>query len=99
MTRWQHKLSPAALSAAMRGGTQTWGQWASADDHIRYCEPVEAASRRRCRCGCHRRATHRGMANGIALTSGCELSMRRWVRDGFAKPRPSVLPLPDGGER
>src|SRR6266852_905611 len=75
-----NKLSSAALSAAMRGGTTGWGQYASEIDHIRYIEPVLPRSRRRCHCGCKRRATHVGKANGIALTLGCELAMRRWIR-------------------
>ena len=37
--------------------------------------------RRRCTCGCEQRATHLGMANGVCLTMGCELYVRRWVRD------------------
>lgn len=75
-----NKLSPSALAAAMRGGTQEWGLHGSAIDHVRYAEPVPAKSRRRCHCGCKRRATHNGMANGVALTDGCELAMARWVR-------------------
>jgi hypothetical protein len=39
-------------------------------------------SRRRCYCGCGKRATHTGLGDGLALTLGCELSIRRWVRDG-----------------
>lgn len=80
-----NKLSPAALSAAMRGGTVDWGRYASAVRHVRYTQPASPKSRRRCRCGCKRRATHLGMANGIALTSGCELSMTRWVQTGRYK--------------
>lgn len=76
-------LSPAALKAAMEGGTATWGQWASSEKHVRYMEPLEPEYRlRKCRCGCLRRETHRGMANGMALMEGCELEVRRWVRDG-----------------
>lgn len=75
------KLTPAALSAAMRGGTEAWGKWASARVHLRYADPIDGRSRRRCHCGCKRRATHVGKANGIALTSGCEIQVRRWVRD------------------
>ena len=73
-------LSPAAISAALRGGTKEWGQRASDTDHVRYMEPVAARSRRRCQCGCKSRATHRGMANGITLVQACELVVRRWVR-------------------
>jgi hypothetical protein len=39
-------------------------------------------SRRRCYCGCGKRATRTGLGDGLALTMGCELSIRRWVRDG-----------------
>src|SRR5438128_8501144 len=71
-------LSRTALSAAMRGGMVEWGLWGSSE-HIRYAQSVRPASRRRCHCGCKRRATHCGMANGICLTTGCELSIARWV--------------------
>lgn len=75
------KLSPPALAAAMRGGTVEWGQRGSAEQHVRYVEPIGKTRRwRKCHCGCGRRGTHRGMANGICLTSGCELSMHRWAK-------------------
>ena len=45
--------------------------------------PVESTSRRRCHCGCKKRATHTGRNNGIALVTGCEMYIRRWVRDGI----------------
>jgi len=77
-----NKLSRAALSAAMRGGVDGWGQFGSADLHVRYMELAPSASRRCCSCGCKRRATHIGMANGICLGMGCELSIRRWVKAG-----------------
>ena len=77
-----NNLSPTALSAAMRGGTTAWGQYGSSIDHVRYAELAPSKSRRRCHCGCKRRATHSGMANGVALTMGCELLMARWVRGG-----------------
>lgn len=38
-------------------------------------------SRRRCAC-CNRRSTHVGLGDGVALMSGCEMTVRRWVRDG-----------------
>jgi hypothetical protein len=84
-------LSPAALSAAMRGGTDLWGQWGSAGDHVMYVEPVHADQRRRkCRCGCRRWHTHRAMAHGVCLGTGCELSMHRFARgarlSGRAQP-------------
>jgi hypothetical protein len=76
-------LSPSALSAAMRGGTDGWG-WRASIDHVRYMEPVEPRSHRRCHCGCGKRAAYAGKSNGIALSMGCELSIRRWVRNPMA---------------
>lgn len=61
-----------------------WGSRGSATEHRRYLEPVDGRSRRRCSCGCKTRATHRGMANGVCLMSGCEFFVRRWVRDGIS---------------
>jgi hypothetical protein len=72
-------LSPPALKAALLGGTEGWGSIGSLS-HVRYCEPMKPGERRRrCHCGCARLTTHRGMANGVALADGCELSVRRWV--------------------
>jgi hypothetical protein len=83
MTIDLNKLSKAALSAAMKGGTEGWGQYADASSHVRYCEPDKVRGRkRRCSCGCGGPATHVGIANGLALAGGCELSMRRWVKAG-----------------
>ena len=76
------KLSPAARSAAMRGGTEKWGQHANARTDVRYMEPVRPTSRKRCQCGCKKRATHYGKANGMVLAKGCEMKIRRWMRDG-----------------
>lgn len=73
-------LHPNALSAAMRGGTESWGTWGSVNEHIRYAQPV--SSRGRCHCGCKGRRTHNGMCNGVALASGCEFYVRRWVNAG-----------------
>lgn len=73
-----NKLSPAALKAAMQGGTELWGKYGSARDHVRYLEPFK--SRKKCRCGCNGPVTHLGKANGVALTSGCEMHVRRWVK-------------------
>ena len=76
------KLSPAALSAAMRGGTDGWGKMASIERNVCYVEPLTNASmrRRKCHCGCGRRCTHGIFANGIIMGGGCELSMRREVK-------------------
>lgn len=67
-----------------------WGSWGSATEHARYMALAGSRSRRRCQCGCKRRATHRGMANGVALVMGCELYVRRWVRDGIRARRVST---------
>lgn len=80
MTADLDKLSPAALSAAMRGGTDSWGAWGNSETHIRYVEPTK--SRRLCLCGCRRRVTHIGMCNGVGLIWGCELRVRRWAKGG-----------------
>ena len=44
---------------------------------------VPPTSRRRCGCGCGQRATHTGTGQGAAMVTGCELAIRRWVRDGL----------------
>ena len=46
----------------------------------RTAHPLPSTSRRRCSCGCKRRATHSGAANGICMVIGCELHVRRWLR-------------------
>lgn len=79
------KLPPKALAAAIKGGTDGWGQVASARTDVRYSQPVRPASRRRCSCGCRRRATLMGMANGLALATGCELAIARWVKTGMLR--------------
>lgn len=58
-------------------------RWGSASAHTRDSWPITGpGGRHKCRC-CGRPATHTGGANGIALTSGCEMYIRRWVRDGY----------------
>lgn len=81
-------LSKSALSAAMRGGTAGWGELGSSVRHIRYSEAVERrpGRRKKCWCGCGTVQTHRGMANGVALTSACELGIARWVKTGNVRP-------------
>lgn len=49
--------------------------------HRRTMTLVPPKSRRRCRCGCKTRATHMGQCNGVTLVMGCELYIRRWVRN------------------
>jgi hypothetical protein len=81
--------SPAALKAALHGGTAGWGELASAERNVRYCDPIADRRRaRKCGCGCGKRAAHTGKANGIALMSGCELYVRRWVRNPSDTYRP-----------
>lgn len=60
--------------------------WASSTVHARDLWPAPDR-RRKCHCGCGGRATHVGGCNGIALTSGCEMSVRRWVK-GAGGPQP-----------
>lgn len=53
-------LSAPALSAAMRGGTAEWGEYASAFDHVRYAHQLTEQDwpkrkRRMCRCGCRKK--------------------------------------------
>lgn len=71
-------LSPGALDAAMRGGTDGWGEWGSMEVHIPYLEKYK--SRRKCSCGCGQRVTHMVLANGVGMGTGCELKMRRFIR-------------------
>ncbi len=59
-----------------------FGTYGNVDLHTRHMQPVRPQSRRRCHCGCKQRATHIGMCNGVGLTTGCELYIRRWIRDG-----------------
>ena len=79
-------LSPQALKAAMQSGTDSWGTWGSAEHHGRYSEPLsnfikDKRRLRKCHCGCGRKATHLGMANGVGLSEGCEFSVAKWVRN------------------
>ena len=76
------KLSPQALKVAMTDGTRSWGDYGNSETQTRYMEPLK--SRRKCQCGCNARETHLGMCNGVGLSSGCEWSMRVWVKDGTA---------------
>ena len=55
-------------------------QYADARTMERSMQQLPSRSRVRCDCGCNRRATHMGTVNGMGMTSGCELSIRRWVK-------------------
>lgn len=83
------ELSPAALKAAMKGGTAQWGKWGSANDHFRYAESNPELWRFKCRCGCGGRTRATGRANGITLYMGCELSVARWVKTGDYRTSPA----------
>ncbi len=56
--------------------------YADARTHKRTMKKAASTSRKRCSCGCGRRATHIGLANNLGMLGGCELTIRRWVRDG-----------------
>lgn len=58
------------------------GRYGSAVAHQRYMQEINNRSRKNCHCGCEKRATRIGMANGVCLVVGCELYIRRWLRDG-----------------
>lgn len=73
-------------------------KWGSATQHRRYMQAAPKRSRRHCFCGCKRRATHLGMANGVCLLMGCELRVRRWVRDGAKASRVAHNAALRGGE-
>lgn len=68
-------------------------KYGSATEHRRYMESLDSGSRRRCHCGCKKRAVFRGVANGVALTTGCDLYVRRWVRDGVRVRRIADITL------
>jgi hypothetical protein len=64
-----------------------WGQVGSASDHQRYAKKNVGSDRRRCPfCpkATRKRNTHVGMANGVALVSGCQWHVAQWVRHGSA---------------
>lgn len=69
--------------------------WASADEHVRYSVRCPRL-RRRCRLGdgCPNRATHLGMANGVALAAGCQFHVAQWARAEI--PTVRVIPRPAG---
>lgn len=70
---------------AQAAGQPEWGTYANADQHIRYMKllPGPWRNRRKCYCGCGGKQSHGGYANGLAMTGGCEWSMRQWVKHGY----------------
>jgi len=64
-------------------------RWGSAFEHVRTWAEIEDKRRGRRWCRhpapggpCPRRCTHLGLANGIALMSGCEWHVRLWCAQG-----------------
>lgn len=55
--------------------------YANEDIHERTMKKRKPTSRARCYCGCGNRATHMGLANGCGMMSGCEMVVRRWVKN------------------
>jgi hypothetical protein len=80
-----NNLSAAALKAAIQGGTKAWGQIGSTSENVRYTEPIVPKSRKKCWCGCEGKRTHKGMANGVCLTTACHMGIMRWVKTGSVK--------------
>jgi hypothetical protein len=76
---WQQARIRAAAKGAAWGG-----RVASIEDHEVVVLPIHAHARwwhrKRCWCGCRQWDTHSAVANGLAMSSGCELAMRRLVR-------------------
>jgi hypothetical protein len=72
---------------AVLAGQEGWGQYGSVDQHRRYMDALgpRYRNRSRCSCGCGGKTTHAGLVNGLAMRSGCELSIRRWAKAG---PKP-----------
>lgn len=58
-----------------------WGEMG--DAYLTRYLVAKPRMRRKCRQGedCPNRATHLGMANGVALMAGCEFHVRLWVRN------------------
>ena len=56
-------------------------KYASVLEHIVTVEKNTTTYRRKCRCGCSGKATHKIFANGISMGEGCEFSMYKFARD------------------
>lgn len=71
------------MSDETRARLSSPGGWGQVGDErmLRYMKAAPN-KRRRCRCGCGGAETHVGFANGVALMGGCEMRVRRWVREG-----------------
>jgi hypothetical protein len=75
----QHRLK------AQAAGQPAWGTIANAQTMQRYTKllPGRYRNRRKCPWGCGGKQSHGGYVNGLAMTGGCEWSMRRWVKFGY----------------
>ncbi|MEV6432612.1 hypothetical protein [Nocardia sp. NPDC051463] len=74
-----------ARTRATAAGQTAYGRIGSVDDHIVDVLPINAHvrwwHRRRCFCGCGQWSTHSLVANGLAMSSGCEIQMRRFAKE------------------
>lgn len=75
-------IQDASKITGVPSGTGEWTRFGSVDGS-HSMTPRPTGSRRRCDCGCKSRATHFGLSDGLVMMSGCELRVRRWVRDGY----------------
>jgi Lon protease-like protein len=73
------------LKARLAGKIGSDGTRFGSADGSRSMVAAPSTSRRRCGCGCSGRATHTGLGDGVALMGGCEMRVRRWVRDGYTR--------------
>ena len=80
-----NKLSPSALKAAMNGGVDSRGKCGSATEHTLYVDAIPSEVNkqrwRMCSCGCRKKSRYALYANGVALGSGCQFLMMRWLRE------------------
>ena len=74
------------LSAEPEAMSTDDGRLTEAMQYKRTMTPAMPWSLARCRCGCTGRASHLGLTDGSCMMSGCELTVRRWVRDGARDP-------------
>lgn len=84
MLELNRRIEVEATHAQLAGCFGTDGTRVGTADGRRSIAPSPRA-RRRCCCGCTGRATHVGLGDGLAMMSGCELTVRRWVRDGYSE--------------
>lgn len=101
MSKDQARSAPERVKA-IASGQQGWGVIGDSLTHQRYVKllPGRYRNRRKCWCGCGGKISHGGYANGLAMTSGCEWAMRRWVKDPLwhAKAKLAALHTAQPGE-